>query len=110
MADEPRQYFALFRVASDTPKDRAQTTMLTAMGLVDRWSDRNHEAVFHAEAGYVFGQLLETRKSAEAMQKQFRNTAGIGSGDSMLIFEIGDDYGGAGFSRAWTWLQHRPSR
>jgi hypothetical protein len=26
--------------------------------------------------------------------------------DPILVLEIGEDFSGRGFSRAWTWLQH----
>lgn len=102
-----RRYLALFRIGSETPRDRALTTMQTIAGLVDRWSGKEREAVFHADSGYFSAFLLSSSKPAGAMQAEFRNSPGIGSADAVLILEVGEDYGGAGFSRAWTWLQRR---
>ena len=103
--DEGRAYFAMFKLASDA-HDRRLNTLAVFMGLIDDWSSGERLAIAHADNGHLSAHFFKSKLNAGQMQARFREKPGVGKDDSILIFEVGSDYNGSGFSRAWTWLQH----
>jgi hypothetical protein len=78
------------------------------------------EQVFRALQADIFGYFLRSRSSAREIRQRLEapGNARIGAqlsaadmpfltnDDPILVLEVGEDFDGRGFSRAWTWLQH----
>ena len=103
---EPRVYFVLFKLARETDNARLHEVGPILRRLLTRWSRGGNEAVCLSNDLHLSGYFLKTTKPAGMMQAEFRNEPGVSTDDSMIVFEVGPDFGGSGFSRAWTFLQH----
>jgi hypothetical protein len=79
------------------------------------------QLAYTSHDGATFGFFIKSKKKADQIRLIIESpgktdidgrhlTSVTGSpllnDDSMLVLEIGDDFSGRGFSRAWTWLQH----
>lgn len=68
----------------------------------------SEELVFQSGGGVVSGFFIETTTPLSVIKSRISGTTGFMTGDSIIIFEVGDSFTGTGFSRAWTWLQRHP--
>jgi hypothetical protein len=89
--------FDTSRLSSDVPQ---------IMTLFERWSKGEKELLCRSVNGELFGFLFKSSKPAQMMMTEFQSCTGTTGEDSFIIFDIGDEFSGFGFSRAWTWLQH----
>lgn len=80
--------------------------------IIEKDSDKECQLAYTDKDGYSFAWLLKTNSSARKLRDQLfvsdNNGKGcaIRNGDNLVIFEVGDEFDGVGFSNAWTWLQH----
>ena len=70
-----------------------------------RWSDGEMEQVCRSNDGQLFGFFFKSTKPAQMLMTEFQSCRGTIHEDSFIVFEIGDEFSGTGFTRAWTWLQ-----
>lgn len=82
----------------------------------------NCKLAYTTQDGSSFGYFIKTNRHAGAIRAQLECPGNpdnhllenpkphippplLGE-DSILVIEIGEDFSGNGFSKAWTWLQH----
>jgi hypothetical protein len=87
----------LQRLAEDVPQ---------IVDMFKRWSKGEMEQVCRSNDGQLFGFLFKSSKPELMLMAEFESCPGTIHEDSFIVFEVGEKFGGTGFSRAWTWLQH----
>jgi hypothetical protein len=118
MADRiERRFLVIISIKDCSPQHllgvipRIQETLRTlAIGPI--------EQAFRASRGDVFGHLLRSRSFAAEIRAKLETPGAASSAmsradmpfltndDLILVLELGEDFTGRGFTRAWTWLQH----
>jgi hypothetical protein len=85
----------------------------TIQEMLKHISNDNYETAYLARDGSSAGFFVKThlpsvaiRSILDGTQWQGDRTAILENGDKFLILELGPDFNGVGFSKAWTWLQH----
>lgn len=80
--------------------------------IIEKNSNKECQLAYTDKDGYSFAWLLKTTSPARSLRNQLIGSDNNGrgcalrSGDNLIVFEVGKDYDGVGFSNAWTWLQH----
>jgi hypothetical protein len=132
MAQLGRRYLVHVRLgAGDRPTDHRIATAATSIQkILDALAPGtgNLKLAYTSHDGATFGFLIKTNQSARSILAELLSpgndtwtglgherkskTKGVSvsppllNEDSVLITEIGSDFVGQGFSKAWTWLQH----
>jgi hypothetical protein len=102
-----RRFCALIQLRKSSDMQRIAADVPVIMATVQRWSNGEMEQLCRANDGQLFGFLFSSKKPAQMLMTEFESCTGTAHGDSFIVFEIGEDFSGtAGFSRAWTWIQH----
>lgn len=102
----PRNCFAIVQLKSDTDIPRVRECVPEIIDMLKGVAIGDMEQVCRSNDGTLFGFFLRTAKALAIIRANFERCGGTRNGDSILIFEVGEDFNGLGFSRAWTWLQH----
>lgn len=107
MTDENilRRFFALVSLRGDSDLKRIGADAPVIIETLRRASTGEFESVCRSKDGLLFGFFLMSKLPARIIRLNFEGCTGTGGDDAFLIFEVGDDWSGIGFSRAWTWLQ-----
>ena len=63
------------------------------------------EQVFRSNDGQLFGYFILTSVPTGVIVAEIKASTNFRNCDSIILFEVGEDLNGVGFSRAWTWLQ-----
>lgn len=111
---DPKRYLIHIRLDDHTfSAQRAAEIGKTVKEMIAHISKDNHELAYITRDGSSFAFLVKTKLPAgaimsilEGTQWEGDRTAILSKGDKVLILEIGEDFSGLGFSKAWTWLQH----
>lgn len=119
----PSKFMILIKLAANPSRQRLQEAATGIKEAVETITDKkDYQLVFVSEDGGCFGFLVKASLAArqiryrvESPGKQDRYGHPVGpqaasplrDGDAILVIELGDDFDGSRFSRAWTWLQHR---
>lgn len=80
--------------------------------IIEKNSNKECQLAYTDKDGYSFAWLLKTTSPARSIRNQLLGSDNNGkgcalrSGDNLIVFEVGEEYDGVGFSNAWTWLQH----
>ncbi len=107
MAEDAKRYIAIIQLNKNSPLSRVAADVPALIGLFDRVSNGEKELAFKSNDGQLFGVFFKTRMPPAMMRSQFEGSGATQNGDSLIIFEARKlATGTAGFSRAWTWLQH----
>ena len=125
-----RRYLVHVRLGAGKPPTsyRLQTAAAGIKEILEAiaFGTGNLKLAYTSHDGATFGFLIKTYKSSDSIMAELQSpgndswtplgrehkskTEGISppllNDDSVLIVEIGDDFIGHGFSKAWTWLQH----
>lgn len=114
--DQPlkKLYFIMIRFDDDvSPMARARESAPKVLSILKKISDDEHQLVFTARDGTTFGYFVKTtaplrvvRAELFGTSKTSRGGCALRNNDSYIAFELGPQFDGVGFSRAWTWLQH----
>lgn len=113
MATLGRRYLVHIRLGAGKPAtNRVERSAAGVKEILVRLSlgKNNCQLAYTSHDGASFGFFLKTTRYAAAIRNVLESP-GVGphpllDEDSILIVEIGEDFKGHGFSRAWTWLQH----
>lgn len=100
-----RRYCVLFQLNPATNLHGLKATVPGVIDLVRRWSAGEMEQLCRSNDGQLFGYLLRSKKPPAMMRAEFDAASFTSNADSMMIFDVGDDFAALGFSRALTWLQ-----
>lgn len=86
------------RIAKDIPG---------ILSVFKRLSNGLPEQVFRSDNGRLFGYFTKSKKSINFFRAEFEKSGSTINEDTILVLEVGEQFTGLGFSRAWTWLQHK---
>jgi hypothetical protein len=111
---EPKCYLIHIRFNDDTfSTQRAFLVGKTIQEMLKHISKGNYETAYLTKDGSSAGFFVKTqlpsvavRSILDGTQWEGDRTAILEKGDKFLILELGPDFNGVGFSKAWTWLQH----
>jgi hypothetical protein len=115
MPEKVLHYFLVIVRVGEKPPPKGRTT--EAIGHVKRvaerfsYQGREYQLAFSSHDGATLGLFI----MSDAHPNQIRaalydkpmevDTPPLLNEDSCLILELGEDFSGRGFSRAWAWLQ-----
>ncbi|MBL4806489.1 MAG: hypothetical protein JKY31_04280 [Rhodobacteraceae bacterium] len=102
----PRKYFALVQLDANSDLQRLANDIPAIIDVFSQASGGDMEQVCRSSDGLLFGFFLKVSKPLDFVRAEFQKSTSSRSGDSLLIFEVNDDFTGQGFTRAWTWLQN----
>lgn len=103
---EVNRYFVLIELGAATDNARLVRDVPKIIELLDRLSNKEKEQVCRSGDGKLFGFFIKSKLPVAALRAEFEKSTHTTNKDSFLVFEVGKDFNGIGFSRAWTWLQH----
>ncbi|HJT63105.1 MAG TPA: hypothetical protein VJ797_15655 [Burkholderiales bacterium] len=112
MEANAKRLLIVIRFGDETPvKVRAPKAAPAILAVIQRCSGGEHQLAFTSRDGSVFGYLLKTTRPLGALRAELYGETGAGTAallneDHFFAVELGADFDGRGFSRAWTWLQH----
>jgi hypothetical protein len=119
---ELRRYFVLIKFGGSTPiRDRVQKSAPAVLEILKDIGRNDIQLAITSDNGDSFGFLLRapaarvirSRLESPGKGKPWDAVPDGGSPlrneDSVLVLEVGEDFDGRGFSKGWTWLQHRPT-
>jgi hypothetical protein len=108
MPDETlvKRFCIVVQLRPDTDLKRLSEDFPKILGLFNRLSDGKVEQIFRSSDGTLFGYFLKTATLLQFIRAEFDKLDSTVNGDAFLIYEVGEQFAGLGFSRAWTWLQH----
>ena len=109
------KYIVIIRLGEALPtRERVIEAAPKIRSEIESISKKDCQLAFTTPDGSTFGYLLQASVSAGVINARLcgrgSNDDGpsiLRSDDSILVVEVGDDLAGTGFSRAWSWLQHR---
>lgn len=101
----PKRYAVLVQLGRAADRQRLAEAGLAFNALVKRWSRDESTLLCASGDGLLFGFLLKSTLPVDVMRAEFQKSPATRNEDSLIILEIGADFTGIGFSRAWTWLQ-----
>lgn len=110
-----KKYILIIRLGESKPSvQRIREAAPKIKEAVEKHSNKDCQLAFTTPDGSIFGYLLQTSKEPSYIRaaltgnlRDDHTPSILRSEDSVLCIEIGDTFSGEGFSRAWTWLQHR---
>jgi hypothetical protein len=103
---QERRYCALVQLSKSTTMQRVAADVPQIVETFQRWSSGEMEQLCRSNDGQLFGFLFKSSKPAQMLMAEFQSCRGTVHEDSFIVFEVGDEFSGTGFTRAWTWLQH----
>lgn len=105
MASKIRRVCVLIALKNDSALQRIAADIPPIVDTLRRASTGEFENLLRSNDGILSGFLMKTDKGCDFLRRRFEECEGSRAGDSFLAFDIGEDFHGVGFSRAWTWLQ-----
>ena len=114
MSTKKRKVLAVIRIGSqDATRSRINEAAKNVIAVIDRLSEKENQLAFTTKDGDSFGILMKTDVPLRVLREELCGTSKSSAqgspllnNDSCLLLEIGEEFDGRGFSRAWTWLQH----
>jgi len=105
MDSETKKYLVTVRLKNDSSMSRIATDCPEIIQLIKGFSSDAIELVFRSNDGILFGHFIKTNQQITFIRAEFEKLKHTVNEDSILIIELGKEFNGLGFSRAWTWLQ-----
>jgi hypothetical protein len=113
-SEEGKKFFVLIKFGGDIPiRQRIMESARPVKEAIEKISRKDCQLVFTSDSGDCFGYFLKTSLPAGVVRAELEGrtqsstTSALGNGDSVFVLEVGEEFDGLGFSRGWTWLQHR---
>lgn len=114
MNSEGSIFFVLIKYKGDVPTiQRIRESAPLVKTAIEKLSRNDCQLVFTSDSGDCFGYFLKTKLPVGVIRAELEgrtessSSSALRSDDDVLVVEIGKQFDGSGFSRAWTWLQHR---
>jgi hypothetical protein len=105
---EGNRYLVILTLG-DASRERLAILVPSLTGILKNISTEPIEQAFRAANADVFGYFLRSKLPARQLiaqiQSPSRTEPFLSNSDSLLIVQIGQDFGAFGGSKAWTWLQ-----
>ena len=108
MGDEPREpkrYCVVVQLDKGAGIGRIRGVVPALVDLVKQWSKDEMEQLSRSNDGQLFSYLFKSAKPLAMMRAEFENSSATINADSVIIFEINEDFANVGFTRIGTWLQ-----
>lgn len=105
MGQETKRYCALVTLNQESDMQRISRDVPLIIQSIKQTSTGEFEQLCRSNDGLLFGFFMKSSKPTPVIRASFESCTGTRQGDSFIVFEIGEDFNGIGFSRAWTWLQ-----
>lgn len=104
-----KMVLVILRVSSteESAKSRVKEVVPHAMKAIKSIESEAGQLVFTDSDGVTLGYVLITPKPLHVIRSVITKAQGWSDYDSCLILELTDGFTGVGFSKAWTWMQHR---
>lgn len=109
-----KKYFVLIKFGGETPiRKRIMESAAPIKSAIEKLSKQDCQLVFTSDSGDCFGYFLKTALPIGVIRAELEGRTQSSSGspldreDSLLVLEAEGGFDGQGFSRGWTWLQHR---
>lgn len=110
------KYAIIIRIGESIPTpDRVREAWTAVREILNEISEGQMQMMFSTPDGSTAGFFVEvpSAASAHAIMQGLTGKNNLHKGDtivrnddSIIVFEVGSDFSGSGFSRAWSWLQH----
>ena len=101
---------AVVQLGASSDRGRVRDDVPEIIKALSRCADGAPENAFRSSDGMSFGFFLTSDQPLGKTRSMIEGSTGFRNSDALLLLEIGPEVAGAGFSRAWTWLQHHPAR
>lgn len=102
--------FITIQLKNDSDLTRVSRDAPAIIQIINAAAAEPAELVFRSNDGLLFGWFLITDKNLRVIRSNIERSTAFRNGDAMLMFEVGPDFSGLGFTRQWTWLQHHPAK
>jgi len=111
MDDQKHRFFVLVKLGGNTPiRERIASVAPKIQDQIKKASKDEFQLAFTSDGGDSFGFVLCSTLAARQIMARLKGGDDSGAtllnDDTLLVIELGDDFSGYGFSKAWTWLQH----
>lgn len=105
--NQSKRWCALIQLQKSSGIGRIREAVPPLISLIDRWSKGEKEMLCRSNDGQLFGFLFRSNKPVAMMRSEFDSSLATSNADSLVIFEVGEDFTGTSgeFVSAWTWLQ-----
>ena len=103
---EMRKLMLCIKLAAGSDIRRIQNDVPNVISLIDSLCQDNKEIVYRSKDGLDFAFFILSKKPLRVIRSALEQSPYTINGDSFLVLELGREFEGLGFSRAWTWLQH----
>ena len=112
--NKANRYLAIIKVGQQQPTiERLREAIPAIQDALRRFSIGDLKLAFSSHDGSTFGILFKSehhpgaiRSALTASSYGTEHTAVILNDDNLLVVQVGEQFSGWHFSRAWTWLQH----
>jgi hypothetical protein len=104
--DQPKRYLVIVQLIKSSDIKRISRDAPEIIAMLNQVSHGELEQAFRSGDGTLFGYFAKTSTDPVFLRAEFEKSKSTTNGDAILIIELGEDFKGVGFSRAWTWLQH----
>lgn len=101
-----RRFCAIFQLNKASDLQRVANAVPAFVKMIERWSKGEMEQLCRSNDGQLFGFLFKSTKPVIMLRSEFEGSNASHGLDTFIVFEVGDEHCGSGFSRADTWLQH----
>ena len=104
-----KMVLVILRISSDeeSAKSRVKNVVPHAMKAIKSIESEAGQLVFTDNDGVTLGYVFITSNPLHVVRSVITKAQGWSVYDSCLILELTDGFTGVGFSKAWTWMQHR---
>lgn len=103
----PARYIVIIQFdKTDKSLERLGQAATAVKQVIEQASGGEYEVAFTSADGKTMGFVMKSGKHPNIVRAALETNPGTRGQDSFLILELGEQFTGHGFSRAWTWLQH----
>ena len=106
MNNETKTYHVIVELNQHADTARISRDVPQIIDLISELSRNEFEATFRSDNGRLFGFFMKSPRAAAVIRSRLEQCTGTLRDDSFLVLEVGEEFNGLGFTRAWTWLQH----
>ncbi|WP_147430910.1 hypothetical protein [Oceanibaculum indicum] len=107
MVEAAKKYIVIVQLRSDSDIQRIANDCPKIIELIKGMCRNDCEQVFRSPDGTLFAYFVKTSSPSVFFRAEFEKHHATTNDDKIIVLEVGEDFSAIGFSRAWTWLQHR---
>lgn len=103
---EAKRFCAIVQLDKSSDIKRVAQVAPAVVETIKRWSKGEMEMLCRSNDGQLFGYIFKSSKPAGMLRAELEKSTATTNTDNFIVFELGQDFSGYGFTRARTWLQH----